>query len=755
MVSKSLEITWSSVVQPKVEKITTSNDTVDTVNIETKENLSEYKKELLTPGLPKGAFELVKNRLNIQEPIDIKVVKKSIQDYQKKHGISIDQTNPMVWLETYTEMKADIVNKKIEVAIKLWKLNDTLKKDILSLVENPGEWKSYLLFLFNLESIKTSFWNTQKDFILEIEQQSKKWAKNLQSNQKVVKAWKDFWDNVNDLVNWDITTKEFISKTKWTMMILWIIGFIFFGDKTGIPWTESIWSRLAILIWGSMLWLDKVVWNLAWKVVDWVSKSADKSDVNVEKWISELSIPQSVKEAWDKTWEAFKTWITKLKSLNDSYTSSDTKELKIDSNKLWVLTSVFTTSNDFMNVDISTLESTNDLRSLLTDAQKVKLKWITGKDLIKFKKLILAKKENGDIEIKDLFIDNSILWQASRKMKQWIDTVMEKFEVDFVENDKVNVSIKEKLNLLQVIDDNVWNNVIRNLKRYQYSNSESSLWEGYNYLRNLIVKDDNLVTNAPKKLDKKTKKVIKELRDIYYITYKIEGFKAKIKSRGIEINANDKKESLKIKFDRLIIIEADIKKSKINDIELNDLLRVNKQVLLTKLVKVDNSYQTKLDSLTLEDDKKELIKSINSLTVNSTKADYENVSKNKVFDKLEQTEKDKLYDIKSKIDGRIKKEEATEISLIKKVELYKGSKLSSKPELIKFIKEKTKETRGNSIIKDKYVKRYLNNLIKKDITVEKLESEFLQDTTILNMLDINDKKELNKIVEFIKIESEK
>jgi hypothetical protein len=81
---------------PETEKLTNSTDTPEVVKVETKENLSTYKKELLTPNLPNGAFELAKNVLKIKEPINIKIVKKSIQDYQKKQGLSIDKKNPMI-----------------------------------------------------------------------------------------------------------------------------------------------------------------------------------------------------------------------------------------------------------------------------------------------------------------------------------------------------------------------------------------------------------------------------------------------------------------------------------------------------------------------------------------------------------------------------------------------------------------------------------------------------------------------------------
>lgn len=452
MAKNNLEVVWNS-LDEKLPKLTDTNDTIETVNSETKEKLSDYKKDLLTPWLPEGAFDIVKDKLQIQEPINISAVKKSIQDYQKKQGLSVDIKNPMVWMETFTEMKSEIVNIQIDKSIEVWNLNNILKQDILSLVEKPGKWKSYLLFSLKLDLIKSKFWKTEKEFILAIEKKVKIWAKNLQKDPKAAKAWKDLWDNINAVVNWKMGAKEFFEKSKWAMMVVGLIGFIFFGDKTWIPWTWSIWSRLAILIWGSALWLHKVVWNLATKAIDWIWWVAETAVETFEerkvfvnnmekpKWISKMSKNvsgwiDSIK--WSYTNIVW--WLLEKNTLN----KKSNKEKYITDFKL--ISETINNDDNFVNKEASFIDDNkndvNSLRWVLSAESQSKLfpdslTWEKlkqrNKDLINYTKLLLEKKWDK-VFVKDILVDTSLINKFKNKSLE--------ANVWYIDNNKLDDEIK-------------------------------------------------------------------------------------------------------------------------------------------------------------------------------------------------------------------------------------------------------------------------------------------------------------------------
>ena len=740
------------------------------------------------------ALEMALITLGI-EASDSDKFKEKVKGYQEKQGIDI---NWEVGKDTFIEMKAWQVLKQAKKWIDKYGISENTQKEILFVLENPILWNNYR----DLKAFTRAFRNEHsgvdkyKDFFTKfdiLDKKNKKWLANNEKYKAVMdtpdgriltnklEEAKTNWDKLNVLIN---------SNTFKAAVPFVLIGFVFWMFWNETKFTNTWWKRILALVmgwtiyWGIKrdMWVKSAGW-LVDKVGD-IDLGDDNKNWETKTWIKDIQTPDSIKDLWDKASAAFHSWIGKIVSLNDSYDTADKKGLKIENSNLKTLARVFAWSEKFGSTKIKVLENTTDIKTLLSDTEKSKLKWISEDDIKNFKKQILEQKEDWDIEVKDLFIDTSFLWQAKKTVEEVIASVKETFETDFIEEKGANERLKEKLSLLQVLDPTASIEVVKNLERYEYSNKETSLGEAYNFLDKFL--EEN-------KLEPKFQNLIEDIRKIYHNSYKLKEFNSKIDI--ISLNKNSWKETLKELFHNTIKLGEDIKDSWINNDVLTKKFFEKQRDILKKLEvfsDAENDYKSILLTVegnlekinkqeNLEKEKIRIILSIEELKEGSSKEDYEKVDQAIIkFESdyslnLSQSIKDGLGLMKDKIDSRIEVEEDAEKQRLvdkkkakdleavekakkeasqklekEKIEKYKEGKLSEKPKIQEFISIRLDKLEPMAL-------QFMKLSLEKDITIEKFETELNEvlKKEIAKSLSSSDKNIFKEILTYIETESKK
>ncbi len=410
------------------EQIQVTEKNSEAVTDQARKDLEKLKEQLIVSGLPIDAFELMKKSLWIKEPVDIASFQNAITKYQREHWLKEDKRKPMVWPETYTEMKAWEVNEKIDQAVKTKKLSQSLKNDILVLLEGGWKWINYLLLTTDkLNLIKTNFPETEKDFIeTNLPTAMKKWAVVVQQDPQTTKSLFQLWDGINDVINWDMTPTEFIKQFKWPALFAWLIWFVFLGGSMfwWKWWTWSIWWRIGWVVWLWALGLHKPLLNLTDKAVNWLSESAESWFISWIPWktsemlnsskermskIFKEKFPEYYDKISESLWVQFENVTSKISRYNNSLKDKD--PAYIEETKLDVFQSKLLIDKKFLNTskldlgkisDMTTLKSyTNaDTQKALNDTN------VTDDDVKHFikKHLIEQSFDNDDEIVADIFL---------------------------------------------------------------------------------------------------------------------------------------------------------------------------------------------------------------------------------------------------------------------------------------------------------------------------------------------------------------
>lgn len=462
---------------------------------ETQKQTNDLKSEVIVAWLPSDAYKLALKALNLSEPINSTFTKK-LTEYQESQWISVDKKTPMVWPETYREMKA----WEIFEIHKEWKeISEKTQKEILSIIKLWNtEWKNYQILL----KYSLSFINQYKDEPkyktlsewLSVSIQNNTFV-NDPTNQKALwikdEYWNSFWSDLYDWLFRDKKLSEvFNEKRRWQLkwfaifaLVLWAIFWKPEKIFWNIPLMKDWYTRIPMLIWFFALWWDDFVWKSidAWmSLFDW-----DKNP-----WVNfSNNITKKIKE-WTWNTEADK-WLYVLKwklwILNEAKWPD---KLKWD--RIHTLLGVFVWNEKLLKTKVTDLGSVNVIvgSPFLTEWEQKTLKdgWVTKEDLVKFTKLLQKERDisNGNQTLGDLIKAN---------IPKVNPVVVAQPAISTWPKGKIDADSREKINEIQTFelwkDTTFWNTIENELKT---KNLEDSI----TYLQWLLVSNptiDNEIKN--------------------------------------------------------------------------------------------------------------------------------------------------------------------------------------------------------------------------------------------------------------------
>lgn len=327
---------------------------------------------------------------------------------------------------------------------------------------------NYVLLKALVEKLRAMPWaeDKYKDFFETIDAIEKKVRKDPEVIARAEEAkaeiekhagseeWKRDIKNFVDVLNdpdaswWDIAKAALGSRT-WKLLLVWAwIFFLFWAFWTWSKFTDSRRKRwLVIVLWLFWLWwLAKDMW--ASSLWDWVKKLVDWiwwwfwwewewwwawwerwAESAFERWWDKpLDLPKILWDIWETSFAfLWDKWWELGKAFWDSYKSVMNK-LIIEATAVWAYfekadkkekleTLIWTLNWDrmFLEMKIDDLESIKDSITIwsteLSDEVKSKLEseWVSDEDLRAYIKLLLAKKDEWDEYVRDLFVESSIL----------------------------------------------------------------------------------------------------------------------------------------------------------------------------------------------------------------------------------------------------------------------------------------------------------------------------------------------------------
>ncbi len=440
------------------------------------------------------AFNMAKNSLNISDPLDFEQFTNQIKDFQRMYWLDVDGK---IWKQTYMEMFKQRLLPKIDDSLASWKpIDETTKDDILFATKNPfGSNQTSIELMTKVADYKKQYWDKDKAFMWQIDLANDEWREVVINDPKVSKAlsikwpsWKTLWEDIME--KW---FKEGLKGHWWEIKIVAIFAFLFWA----IPWSDKLpgggtwYWRIAWLIWGAYLWVDKVVesllekwWDLAWDVGN-----------NIKERKKNYVTPKSLTELADKFWNSSTKVVDNLKKsyewikwdINDKNESQkDSKEYVKD---LVIVSEAVNSDSKFMYTDISILEKVkwdiNWIKWLFDDSSKIfpaNLQWVEKnqreKDLVNYVNLILLQKNaSEDILVRDLFYSKSILDTAIEEIS--------KHNIWYINNTKADNEIKTTI--WSISDIKIQNELIsllsniNTIEEWNNNNSKTKLDE---YLKN-------------------------------------------------------------------------------------------------------------------------------------------------------------------------------------------------------------------------------------------------------------------------------
>lgn len=411
-------------------------------------------------------------------------MKKQIKAFQEKQNLWVDW---IIWKQTYAEILAFdyFSDKKFEEMTK--NITEQDKKEILHFLENGKisslMWIKIKWFLDWLKrdkgansDFKEKYWIFYEKYETNLVEynktpEAKVEQRHAEKTTESLYARFKRWDDPIDILQ-DVATNPTV--------IFWVwLAFLFGMFWNNSKFTDSWWKRLGILFLWPVVW-EYVGWNEVIadlkKGVKWVGENSEskrpewrKDTENFFKqtptWFKEAktTVSTSVSKAtdqvvdwawdlWDNISKSVNATITSIKAKNDEYLKAENekqKELYVKEFDLFS-TEIYTDKN-FSFAQVSKLEEAkwdfSKIYSLLSPETQNKLfpQWYNKQrevDLVNYVNLLLSRKENSDLQIKDLYVDE----------KTFIDHLKEKAaEVElkkFSNDEEVNEKMFEILKTL-------------------------------------------------------------------------------------------------------------------------------------------------------------------------------------------------------------------------------------------------------------------------------------------------------------------
>lgn len=384
------ELFWLHIPLSATARPTTTAETSKPAQVEK----TDASLALISSTLPEGVSQQQALEL-AYEQIGKPLTTKKIQAYQVQHNISIDTKNIRVWAETYGEMYAKVIEKKLRDDMAHGFISKELQWEILTLFWYANlQWKNIsgallpYIYLIQREAKdsykKDRFEIIYWDFFKILEWKVRKYSEDPNNIEQAVKKFETknksggslWWDLVK-VFKQEMEVKELFDRNKWTALIAGIAAFIFFGNKIPgfekIPWMGSWFGRIAWLIGWAMLgggelikyWIEKV-WDgiSAWNA--YVRSPEAKGHYQAgEDWIvwvwDTLTDSETYGKGTDAVRKIFNTTIWSMESANEALKATDAgKYIEWFTGK----SSIILSDASFLNTPKSQITGISNLKEL-------------------------------------------------------------------------------------------------------------------------------------------------------------------------------------------------------------------------------------------------------------------------------------------------------------------------------------------------------------------------------------------------------
>jgi len=396
---------------------------------------------LISSSLPEGVSKEQALKL-AYEHIGKPLTEKKIQAYQVQHNISIDTENIRVWAETYGEMYAKVIEKKLRNDMADGFISKELQWEILTLFSYANlQWKNisqvllpyiYLIQREAKDAFKKDRFNTiYGDFFEQVEWKVNTYSEDPEVQEKAVEVLSKpnkaggspLWD-IPKLIEWDMTMNEYVDRNKWTGLLVGLIAFVLVWNKIpGLGDLPGMWS-----------WFGRIIYLIGWAAL-WGKDLLDYGVNKIGEWISWANSYARSPEAQEhfENWKTlFTNWWNKLTSA-ETYNIEAEKAGEIFENTLWGMESA---NNAFKESDLWKY-----------------IEWFTGKSVIILwdnsflnatKEQILWVESLNDLKWvmwESAFEEIKKLWMSDKEVKAFIQEHMAPQMKDIAEDEIVRKSI--------------------------------------------------------------------------------------------------------------------------------------------------------------------------------------------------------------------------------------------------------------------------------------------------------------------------
>ena len=733
------------------------------IDVEDSMNNDIFVLNLKDFGFEKDEFlDLVKKSLFIDDLSNKNELQKHIKDYQKLHWLEIDGK---IWKQTFMEMFSLSLIDDVDKAIKTKKRDLKLENDLLFAISNPVcSERTMFILLLKTNEYNNIFWETLLNS--KINNSINEWAQVFQQNENFQKALNTKWKKGKTLYE-DIKDKWFfqgMSNHSKEIKVVVLVAFIFWIIPwlEKLPWVSTWYWRIALLIWGVYLWLDKWLddllakwWELAEDWTEVVSNWYKEVKKWVEAWYKKSKesdyIDKLTENLWKTTWEVktkFTEWyndaLSTIKSSNDK--NKDVKDKYIID--LPFVSDKVNNDPKIMNKKISELYNIKSDKSTLlwllsnpndffptnlTREQKTQRE----NDLVHYIDLLLSKDGKSlDVYVKDLVYPKSIFsdlinkvsetnigYTKDKKSDDKIKKLVSGFEEDKTKseviiyimnsgsieewNDKDNIKKLKKYlenNKLIIEDDK---NIIKSI--IEIFEKEAFLYDSLEKISNIQLANEKVEADTITSIHTKVQTLESIKEDFDENSKRSEDFD----NISFTKKYDDKKLELYKKWAELEWVEWGIYSTWFNSLELNSKLSKDEEDI--------KNIEDKLSDLPTENSKP---KEFATFYENN----YDNIKKIDILlDKYLSTETEREKDIYKKLDSINAKFEKVKENYEKVKENYK----TKVDEIKKKIDDITFEWNIDKSELEKH-KKTLQLLL---IEFETIKSESIQSYTIIDNIN--------------------